>query len=172
VGEPRRSAERRRLDERRDHLTAGFANRRVEPCPARGDWLSERRPVEADRAVRFDEYEIHVRALNSREVGGHRRAVGQRPRSRNRLCNEPELPRIGADDGRGERVYGDLARDFGFRGANDEPGHGGERERDQRTALMVVSHRGGDAPPGESEEGVEECQRQQRARDRQDDEPP
>ena len=85
--------------------TAGFANRRVEPCPARGERPGERRPVEADRAVRFDEHDIHVRALDTREVGSHRRAGGQRPRSRNCLCDEPDLPRIGEDDGRGERVY-------------------------------------------------------------------
>ena len=53
---------------------------------------------------------------------------------------------------------GDLARHFRFRGASDEPGSGGERKPDQRTALMVVSHRDGDAPPTEPHEGVDECQ--------------
>ena len=82
------------------------------------------------------------------------------------------MPRIGEDDGRGERVYGDLARHFRFRRASDEPGYGGERKRDQRTALMAVSHRDGDAPPGEPQECVEKSQHQDRAEDRQNDEPP
>ena len=36
---------------------------------------------------------------HAREVGVHRRAVGQRPRSRHRLRDEPDLSGIGADDG-------------------------------------------------------------------------
>ena len=168
VREPRRSAEGRRLDQRRDHVAAGGVNGLVEIGAGRGELRRHVGALEGDRSVRLDEDQEHVRLFHQRQVGVHRRTGRERVRRAQRPGDQTGLAGVGLDHRRREDRLGleMPAELLGHEQADHHhPGH-----EDRRTLLRV--ERGGrDAAKRPSKHDIEKREHGGHRRDDADDQP-
>ena len=134
--EPRRAAERRRLDEGRRHVAAGRLRCCGELAPAVRDDRGDRRRIVGHGAVRLEEDQQHVGAANTAEVRRRERPIGQSPARgvRARLEHERELIAISREHGRREPITD------GLEGVPQEEGRDEHRrERAERAARPRVA---------------------------------
>ena len=132
--------------------------------------LNERRPVEAHRAVRFDEAQEHIGAFDARQVGIKRRPGSNRAGAAGRQLGgkQASLPRVRLRDrGRKRRQ----ARYAVAEALSEEQQHGDAPKPCKQTPLARAPHRIAHAAECPSERGIEQQRNQHRGPDRYEDQP-